>query len=108
MADCYTQKRDLMSKNTAQLNALGFFERLARTGKPSRGFWFRITCAIACLTAAFYLIGGHPTSFVPIVVCLEIVIVGSSYHSRQIERMRRGKEILDRYGPERNRRPLGI
>jgi hypothetical protein len=43
-----------------------------------------------------------------LVVMFFVVIAGQSYHIRQRERMRRGKAILDRFSPERSKKPLGL
>jgi hypothetical protein len=37
-----------------------------------------------------------------------ILFFGIQYRFAQRERMKKSKEILDRYNPERNKRPLGI
>jgi hypothetical protein len=37
-----------------------------------------------------------------------VMILGARYHARQMARMKRGKEILDRFNPERSKHPLGL
>ena len=42
------------------------------------------------------------------VIALVMIIAGTAYASKQRERMRRSKKILDRYNPERSKHPLGL
>jgi hypothetical protein len=37
-----------------------------------------------------------------------VTFAGTLHYRRQMERMKRGKEILNRYSPERNRKPQGL
>jgi hypothetical protein len=37
-----------------------------------------------------------------------MIISGAAYASRQRARMKRSKEILDRYNPERSKHPSGL
>ncbi len=41
-----------------------------------------------------------------VVILLSVSAAG--YRARQSSRMKRGKEILDRYNPERSKKPLGL
>ena len=36
------------------------------------------------------------------------MLAGAHYHRRQRERMKRGWEILNRFSPERSKKPLGL
>ena len=62
--------------------------------------------AILTIAAVFLIIGGRDMAAVSI-VCLTAISF-MPYHARRVERIRRGKEILNRYSPERNPRPLGL
>jgi hypothetical protein len=42
------------------------------------------------------------------VVCVIAVLASMPYQARRAEQLRRGKEILNRYSPERSSRPLGL
>jgi hypothetical protein len=83
--------------------AVGFVERWVRTGKA---YYVANLVAILSSAAVFLMVGGRDMVVVS-VICLT-AISGVSYDARRLERIRGGKEILNRYCPERNPRPLGI
>jgi hypothetical protein len=37
-----------------------------------------------------------------------LLMAASPYHTRQAEKMKRSKAILDRFNPERSKHPLGL
>jgi len=82
----------------------GFFVRWARTEKA-----ISIASCLGILASivAFLAMGDKDVAAMSI-FGLVVVLASMPYHARRVERMRRGKEILNRYNPERNRRPLGI
>jgi hypothetical protein len=41
-------------------------------------------------------------------ICLIASLASGPFYERRAEQLRRGKEILNRYSPERNPRPLGL
>jgi hypothetical protein len=87
-----------------EVQRLGLFGRWARTEKP-----IYIATFIAILaTIGVFLAMGSGNTVGGSVLCLIAVIATMPYNARRIEKMRRGKEILDRYSPERNPRPLGL
>ncbi|MFZ0964619.1 MAG: hypothetical protein WAO35_27490 [Terriglobia bacterium] len=48
-------------------------------------------------------------SILPVIICLLVIMLSSvGYHAAQRKRMKRSKEILDRYNPERSKKPLGL
>ncbi len=49
----------------------------------------------------------NSTTFVVLAFAL-LLFVATGSHSRQRNRMKKSKEILDRYNPERSKRPLGL
>jgi hypothetical protein len=89
-------------KRTA-IQEFTFVERWVRTGKA-----YYVANLVAILTSAaiFVIVGGRDMAAVSI-ACLTAVS-GLSYDARRVEKIRRGKEILNRYCPERNPRPLGL
>ena len=78
-------------------------ERWVRTGKA-----YYVASLVAILTSAavFLVIGGREMAVVS-VVCLTAISY-MPHNARRIERIRRGRDILNRYCPERNPRPLGL
>lgn len=64
--------------------------------------------AILILSVAAYLAAGGTNVIDPVVVCLIVMGLSAPFNARRVEQMRRGKEILNRYSPERSRRPLGL
>lgn len=93
-----------MGDRRITIQELSFVERWVRTGKA-----YDIACVLAILTsvAIFLVFGGRDISAVS-VVYLIILSFSIPYNSRRAEKIRRGKEILNRYCPERNPRPLGL
>jgi hypothetical protein len=77
-------------------------ERWVRTGKA---YYVANLVAMLASVAVFLIVGGRDMAVVS-VVCLTAISC-MPYHARRVERIRRGKEILNRYCPERNPRPLG-
>lgn len=48
-------------------------------------------------------------SILAVIICvLAIVLSSVGYHAAQQKRMKRSKEILGRYDPERSKKPLGL
>jgi len=64
--------------------------------------------SLVLLVAAVFVAHDSNDGLADSVICLVAVLVSMPYHDRRIEKMRRGREILNRYGPERNSRPLGL
>jgi hypothetical protein len=64
--------------------------------------------AILILSVAAYLAAGGTDVIDSAVVCLIVMGLSAPYYERRVEQMRRGRAILNRYSPERSRRPLGL
>jgi hypothetical protein len=47
-------------------------------------------------------------SVAPVVFFIMMMIAGQAGYRRQKEQMKRSKAILDRFSPERSRKPLGL
>jgi hypothetical protein len=93
-----------MIDRNVQLQELSVFGRWARTGNA-----ISVAATVGILASAgVFLATGSNGAAEGSVVCLIMVLVGMPYHSRRAEQMRRGREILNRYSPERNPRPLGL
>jgi len=82
---------------------VSFVERWVRTGKA---YYVANLMAILTTAAVFLIIGGRDMTAVS-VLCLA-AISGLSYDAHRTQTIQRGKEILNRYSPERNSRPLGL
>lgn len=89
-------------KGTA-IQELSWVERWVRTGKA---YYVANLVAILTSAAVFLIIGGRDMAAVS-VICLTAVSC-IPHNARRREKIRRGKEILNRYCPERNLRPLGL
>ena len=63
--------------------------------------------ALAVCTLFMYEVGGNEAASGAF-FCLLMVVICAPYNVRQQERMRHGREVLDRFSPERSRRPLGL
>jgi hypothetical protein len=84
---------------------LSFFERQVRTGTASET---AIIAAILGAAAVTFVTAGHSAVSRSVVFLLVVALAGIPHHHRNLEKMRRGKEILNRYSPERNSKPLGL
>jgi hypothetical protein len=93
-----------MVNRKLEVQRLGLFGRWARTEKA---IYIATFMAILATVAVFLTIGSG-NAVAGSVICLIAVLASMPYNARRIEKMRRGKEILDRYNPERNPRPLGL
>jgi hypothetical protein len=72
-----------------------------------------LACSIASVAVILWIAAqmrahGSDDAAAFAVICLSAVLASLLYHERHMEKMRRGREILDRYNPERRPRPLGI
>jgi hypothetical protein len=94
----------LMIDKDVEFQKLGLFGRWARTEKA-----IYIASSLAILVSVgVFLATGSNDAAAGSVVCLIVVLASTPHHARRVERMRRSKEILNRYSPERNPRPLGL
>lgn len=93
----------MIDKNV-EFRKLGLFGRWARAGEAI----CIASSAVILASVGVFLATGSGGAAAGSVVCLIVVLAGMPYHARPIETMRRGKEILNRYSPERNPRPLGL
>ena len=92
-----------MGDKRTVVQELSFVERRVRTGKA---YYVANIVAILTSAAVLLIVGGRDMAAVS-VVCLTAISC-MPFHARRVERMRRSKEILNRYRPERNPRPLGL
>ena len=94
----------LVIGRNVEFQKLGLFGRWARSGEA-----ICIASSVAILASVgVFLATGSGGAAASSSVCLIVVLAGMPHHARRVEKMRRGKEILDRYSPERNPRPLGL
>jgi hypothetical protein len=92
-----------MGDGRRAVQEFSFVERWARTGKA---YYAANVVAILTSGATFLIIGDRDLAAVSVVALIAISCM--PYHARRVERIQRGKEILDRYCPERKPRPLGL
>jgi len=50
----------------------------------------------------------NPALFTVIFLFFVLMLFAVPYHSAQRDRMKRNKEILDRYNPQHSKKPLGL
>jgi hypothetical protein len=94
----------IMIDRKLEVQRLGLYGRWARTEKPI----YIATIMVILATVGVFLAIDSGNAVAGSVICLIVVFASMPYNARRIEKMRRGKEILDRYSPERNPRPLGL
>ena len=63
--------------------------------------------AISATTVFLYRIGARDVASAS-AICLIVAVVNLPNRFRQINKRRRGKEILDRFASELHRKPLGL
>ena len=92
-----------MSVTSTAIQESSFVERWVRSGKA---YYAANLVAILTSAAVFQIIGGPDMAVVSVIALAAISCL--PYHARRVERIQRGKEILNRYSSERSPRPLGL
>ena len=93
-----------MTDRVIKSGMLRFSGWIARTEKP-----IEIVAIITIFATSVFLyrIGAHDAASIS-AMSLVVVVANMPNRFRQIEKRRRGKEILNRFASEHNRKPLGL